>query len=55
MMTKEGSTLIVNFMTAEEGVHVPERDHISHITCKIFNYLRFPFSTPSHRLAKLRV
>ena len=31
MMTKEGSTKIVNFMTPEAGVLVLGRGHISHI------------------------
>ena len=31
MMTKEGSTKIVNFMTPGAGVLVLGRDHISHI------------------------
>ena len=31
MMTKEGSTKIVNFMTPGAGVLVLERGHISHI------------------------
>ena len=36
MMTKEGSTNIVTFMTPGAGVHVLERGHISHKVNSIF-------------------
>ena len=50
MMTKIGSTKIVNFMTPGAGVLVLGRGHISHIV-KMHHY----FSTPRHRSDKLSV
>ena len=44
MMTKEGSTKIVNFMTPGAGVFVLGRSHTNHIV-KIHISLKF-FSTP---------
>ena len=37
MMTKEGSTKIVNFMTPGAGVLVLGRGHISHFSEYVFN------------------
>ena len=41
MITKEGSTKIVNFMTLGAGVLVQGRGHISHIVKMHFQFLRF--------------
>ena len=53
MMTKEGSTKIVNFMTPGAGVLVLGRGHISHIV-KIILFKIF-FSTPRHKSDKLSI
>ena len=53
MMTKEGSTKIVNFMTPWTGVLVLGRGHISH-TVKLYYFVKIFFSTPAgHRTDKL--
>ena len=39
MMTKEGSTQIVNFMNSAAGVLMLERGHISHIEYMNMYYL----------------
>ena len=52
MITREGSTKIVNFMTAGAGVLMPGRGHISHIA-KMHYFLEIVFSTPRHRTEKV--
>ena len=55
MMTKEGSTKIVTFMTPGAGVLVLGHGHISHIM-KMYMYCIFKiFSTPRHRSDKLSI
>ena len=54
MMTKEGSTKIVNFMTLGAGALVLECGHISHIVKCIIS-LKIFFSTLMHRSDKLSV
>ena len=54
MMTKEGSTKIINFMTPGAGVLMLGRGHISHIVKCIIS-LKIYFSTPRHRLSKLNI
>ena len=51
MMTKEGSTKIVNFMTPRAGVLVLGRGHISHIVKYIIS-LKIFFSIPRHMADK---
>ena len=51
MMTKEGSTKIVNFMTLGVGVLVLGRGHISH-RVKMHYFFKIFFSTPRHRSDK---
>ena len=36
MITKEGSTKIINFMTPVAGLHELERDNTSHIKITLF-------------------
>ena len=52
MMTKEGYTKIVNFMTPGAGVLVLGRGHMSHIV-KMHYFFKIFFSTPRHRSDKL--
>ena len=52
MMTKEGSTKIVNFMTPGAGVLALGRGHICH-TWKCIFPININFSTPRHRSDKL--
>ena len=52
MITKEGSTKIVIFMTPGAGVLVLERGHISHIVKMHYSFKIF-FSTPKHSTDKL--
>ena len=54
MMTKEGSTKIVNCMTPGIGVLVLRCDHISYIV-RIHYYIKIIFPTPRHRSDKQRV
>ena len=55
MMTKVGSTKIVNFMTLGAVVHVLGRGHISHIV-KLHNFFNnLLLYTPRHRSNKLSV
>ena len=54
MMTEEGSTKKVDFMTPGVGVLVLRRGHISFIV-KMRHFLKIFFSTPKHRSDKLRV
>ena len=54
MMTKEGSTKIVNFMTPGAGVPVLGRGHISNVV-KMHYFFKIFFSTPRHRLDKLSI
>ena len=44
MMTKEGSTKIVNFMTPEAGVLALGRGHISHIVKMHYSYKNLLYS-----------
>ena len=48
MMTKEGSTKIVNFVTPGVGVFMLGRGHISHIV-----KMHYIFKNPRHRSDKL--
>ena len=52
IMTKEGSTKIVNFMTPGTGVLVLGRGHIGHIV-KMYYFSKIFFFTPRHRSDKL--
>ena len=52
MITKKGSTKIVNFMTPGAGVRVVGRGHISHVV-KLHISLKIVLSTPRHSLDKL--
>ena len=45
-MTKEGSTLIVNFMTLGTGVLVLGRGHINHIVKMHYFFKILPFFLP---------
>ena len=54
MMTKEGSTKIVNFMTPGSGVLMLGCGHISHIVKCIIS-LKIFFFTPRHRSDKLSI
>ena len=54
MMTKEGSTKIVNFMTPGAGVLVLGRGHIIHIV-KMHNFFKIFFSAMGHGSDKLSV
>ena len=47
MMTKEGSTKIVNFMTPGAGVLVLGRGHISHIVKMHYFFLKSSSLLPS--------
>ena len=54
MMTKEGSTQIVNLMTPGVGVLALGCDHISH-TVKMHYSLKIFFFTPRHGSDKLSI
>ena len=54
MMTKDGSTKIVNFMTQRAGVLVLGRGHKSHIA-KVHYFFKIFFSTPRDRSVKLTI
>ena len=51
IMTMEGSTKIVNFMTPRAGVLVLGRGHLSHIV-KVHYFFKKSFSLLSHVLIK---
>ena len=54
MMTKEGSTKIVNFMTPGVGVPVLGHCHINHVV-EMLNLFKILTLTVKHRLDKLGV
>ena len=54
MMTKEGSTKLVNFMTPGAGVFVLGRGHISHIV-KMHYSFKIVLFTLRHRSEKLSI
>ena len=54
MMTKEGSSKIVIFMTPWAGVFAQRRDHTSQIVESIFP-IKIIFSTPKHISDKLSI
>ena len=54
LMTKEGSTKIVNYMTPGAGIFVLRCGHMIHIV-NMHYFLKIFFSTPRHRSNKLSI
>ena len=55
MMTKEGSTKIINFMTQGAGVLVLGLVHISYIVKNHYFFKKIFFSSPRHRRDKVSI